>query len=83
MRYILAFVAPPFAILLCRKPFQFVLNLIFWLVSIPMLFLVGFGTIIWLICTLHALIVCLTSLADRRVDRVVAAIEARNKQPVA
>jgi hypothetical protein len=82
MRYILAFLAPPFAVLLCRRPVQFVANLIFWLVSIPMLFFLGVGIFVWLICSIHALIVCATSSADRRVDRVVAAIEARSKAAV-
>jgi uncharacterized membrane protein YqaE (UPF0057 family) len=72
MRYILAFLAPPFAVLLCRRPVQFVVNLIFWLVSV----------FVWLICSIHALIVCATSSADRRVNRVVAAIEARSKAAV-
>lgn len=83
MRYLLAFFAPPFAVLACRKPVQFVLNLIFWLVSIPLLFLLGFGIVGWAICTVHAMVVCVTSSADRRLDRVVAAIEARSNQPAA
>ncbi|MDB5354810.1 MAG: hypothetical protein JWN24_1263 [Phycisphaerales bacterium] len=78
MRYILAFIAPPFALLICRKPFQFILNLIFWLASFPLIFVGGLGFIVWLICAAHALIVCRTAFAEAQVGKIVNAIQSQN-----
>jgi hypothetical protein len=78
MRYILAIFLPPFALLACKRPVQFVVNLCFWLLSLPLLFL-GFGVFIWLFCSLHALIVCRTCWAKQQMDRLVSAIDARNQ----
>jgi hypothetical protein len=78
MRYLFAFLCPPLAILMCKRPGQFVINLVFWLASIPAIFFLGLGLIIWLICTIHALSVCRVSSIDKRVDRVVRAIEKRS-----
>jgi uncharacterized membrane protein YqaE (UPF0057 family) len=78
MRYFLAFLIPPLAVLLCKRPGQFVVNLLIWLVSIPAIAFLGLGLIGWLICTIHALSVCKASSVDKRINRVVAAIEARN-----
>jgi hypothetical protein len=78
MRYLLAFLCPTLAILICKRPGQFVINLIFWLVSIPAIFFLGIGLIIWLVCTIHALSVCRVSSIDKRVDKVVRAIEKRS-----
>jgi len=77
MRYLLAFVAPPFALLVCRKWVQFVINLIFWLLSIPLIFVMGIGFLIWFMCTAHALVVCIMKRADKRFDRLITAIESR------
>jgi uncharacterized membrane protein YqaE (UPF0057 family) len=82
MRYLFAIFLPPLALLLCKKPIQAVLNLILWLVSIPLLFFFGIGVFVWLACSVHALIVCASCSADRRLDRVVAAIESRPKLSV-
>jgi hypothetical protein len=62
VRYLLAFLAPPFAILACKKPIQFTLNLIVWLISLPLILFMGVGLIGWLLCTAHALIVCAAKL---------------------
>ena len=79
MRYILAIFLPPFALLVCKKPIQFVLNLILWLLSFPLLFVFGIGGFVWLACSVHALFVCGTTRADRQVERVVAAIKNRDE----
>src|SRR2546423_13459801 len=47
MRYLLAIIAPPFALLLCGKPIQFVLNLLLWIASFPLLFFFGAGIVLW------------------------------------
>ncbi len=79
MRYLLAFILPPFAVLACKKPVQFVLNLIVWLVSLPLILFVGVGLIGWAICTAHALIVCNFKRQEAQVNRLMSAIEAQNQ----
>jgi hypothetical protein len=79
MRYIVAIFIPPLALVGCRKPFQLLINLAFWLVSLPLLLMMGLGAILWAICSMHALIVCSTRAADRRLDRIVSAIDSRNR----
>jgi len=61
MRYLLAIILPPLAILLCGKPLQFILN-----IPLTLLF--------WVPGVLHALLVVHSHLADQRTDRVVRAI---------
>lgn len=78
MRFLLALIAPPFALLVCGKPVQFALNLVFWLISIPLLFFF-IGFILWAVCTAHALTVCFATRADRNVQKIVQAIEQRNQ----
>jgi uncharacterized membrane protein YqaE (UPF0057 family) len=82
MRYIFAVFVPPIGVLMCKRYGHFVVNLIFWLVSIPLLFM-GVGVILWAICAIHALSVCKVSSIDKRLDRVVKAIENRNQAQVA
>jgi hypothetical protein len=78
MRYLLAIFLPPFALLACKKPVQFVLNLVVWLVSLPLILFMGVGLIGWAICTAHALIVIGFKRQEAQVSRIVSAIEARN-----
>jgi len=61
MRYFLAIVLPPLAVLLCGKPIQAVLNLFLTL-------------LFWIPGVLHALLVVHSHLEDKRTDRVVRAI---------
>jgi uncharacterized membrane protein YqaE (UPF0057 family) len=66
--YFLAIVLPPVAVLLCRKPVQFLLNLILTLCF-------------WIPGSVHALFVVNAHLADKRTKRLEDAIErAANKQ---
>jgi len=62
MLYLLAFVFPPLAVLLCGKPFQALL-------SIP-LTLLG-----WVPGVLHALFVVNNHYADKRSQRLIRAME--------
>jgi hypothetical protein len=78
MRWVFAFLVPPVAILLCGKPIQFVFNLIVWLVSIPLLFF-GIGFIVWGVCTIHALTLCKVAFVDKRMDRIVEALQTRSQ----
>jgi hypothetical protein len=77
VRYILAILLPPFAILSCRKPFQFTLNLAVWLVSLMLTFAMGLGFIGWFFCAMHALIVVGQRDRTKQMDRLVGAIQSR------
>jgi uncharacterized membrane protein YqaE (UPF0057 family) len=61
MRYLLAIVLPPLAVLLCGKPIQAILNcfltLLFWIPGV-----------------VHALFVVNNHLADKRTERLIRAI---------
>ena len=79
MRYFFAFFIPPLAVLLCKRPGHFVVNLVVWVISIPAIFFLGLGLIGWLICIVHALSVCKVSSVDKRINRMVEAISARSQ----
>lgn len=61
MRYLIAILLPPLAVLMCGKPFQFLLNLVLTL-------------IFWVPGMIHALLVVHDHLEDRRADRIVDAM---------
>jgi uncharacterized membrane protein YqaE (UPF0057 family) len=75
MRYVFAFFLPPLSIAMCGRWGHFVFNLILFVVSLPLIFFVGLGLVGWLVCTIHALAVCKMSSIDRRVNRIVGAIQ--------
>lgn len=64
MRYLLAILLPPLAVLLCGKPVQFLLNLL-----LTILF--------WLPGTIHACLVVHAHLADKRNRELIRAVERR------
>lgn len=61
MRYLLAIILPPVAVLLCGKPLQFVLNIILTLCF-------------WIPGVIHAILVVNNHLADKRAARLEKAI---------
>jgi uncharacterized membrane protein YqaE (UPF0057 family) len=61
MRYFLAIILPPLAVLLCGKPIQFVLNIILTL-------------LFWIPGMIHAILVVNSHLADKRADRIAKAV---------
>jgi uncharacterized membrane protein YqaE (UPF0057 family) len=61
MRYFLAVILPPVAVLLCGKPIQFVLN-----IFLTLLF--------WIPGVIHAILVVNNHLADKRADKIVKAV---------
>ena len=77
MRYIFAILVPPVAVFFCGKPIQGIFNLIFWVISLPLLLFFGIGLIVWVLCAIHAIIVCVGYGADKRMNRLVAAIQTR------
>ena len=64
MRYILAIILPPLAVLLCGKPVQFLLNIILTI-------------FFWIPGVIHAILVVNAHLADKRTDRIVKAINQK------
>ena len=62
MRYLLAIILPPVAVLLCGKPFQAMLNLVLTLCF-------------WIPGVVHALFVVNSHLADVRAEKMIAAVK--------
>ncbi|HEX8340118.1 MAG TPA: hypothetical protein VF624_04350 [Tepidisphaeraceae bacterium] len=83
MRYLLAIVTPPLGILLCKRPMHFVVNLVVWLISLPLVLFLGIGLIGWFVCIVHAVAVCRMSSVDKRLDRLVDAIRSSGPSPTA
>ena len=66
MRYLLAILLPPVAVLLCGKPIQFLLNLLLTLCF-------------WIPGSIHALCVVSSHLSDKRTERIVNAINGTQR----
>ena len=64
MRYLLAVILPPVAVLICGKPVQAILNLILTLCF-------------WIPGVIHALFIAHGHYADKRTDRIVSAIQGK------
>lgn len=62
MRYLLAVILPPLAVLLCGKPGQALLNLILTIIG-------------WLPGVIHAILVVNSHKADRRNKELIEAIQ--------
>ncbi len=62
MRYLLAIILPPVAVLLCGKPIQALLNLLLTICF-------------WIPGVIHALFVVNSYLADKRTEKVIAAVK--------
>ena len=62
MRYFLAIILPPLAVLLCGKPIQFLLNIVLTL-------------FFWVPGAVHAILVVNNHLADKRADKIVQAVK--------
>lgn len=62
MRYFLAIILPPLAVLLCGKPFQFLLNILLTLLG-------------WIPGVVHAILVVHTHLEDKRTERIIQAMK--------
>ncbi|MBX3411900.1 MAG: YqaE/Pmp3 family membrane protein [Pirellulales bacterium] len=61
VRYLIAILLPPLAVLLCGKPVQFVLNLILTLCF-------------WVPGMIHAILVVHSHLEDQRAERIIRAL---------
>jgi uncharacterized membrane protein YqaE (UPF0057 family) len=67
MRYLLAVILPPVAVLICGKPIQALLNLVLTL-------------LFWIPGLIHALFVVNGYYADQRTDKVIDAIKEKESQ---
>lgn len=66
MRYLLAILLPPFAVLACGKPFQFLLNIVLCF-------------FLWVPAVIHAFCVVSTYNADKRNEKLIQAINTKGK----
>ena len=62
MRYLIAILLPPLAVLLCGRPFQALVNVVLTI-------------FFWIPGMIHALLIVNGYYEDRRTDRVIRAIE--------
>lgn len=65
MRYLIAILLPPLAVLLCGKPFQAILN-----IFLTLLF--------WVPGIIHAVLVVNSHLEDKRANRIIKAMKERD-----
>ncbi len=73
MRFLLAILFPPLAVLLCGKPVQFILNLVLCLIGIASVFvIVG---LLLPVPVIHAILVVASHHADKRTKKIVSAIK--------
>lgn len=68
MRYLLAIIMPPIAVLLCGKPVQFILNILLTL-------------LFWIPGVIHAILVVNSHLADERIVCLEKAIRESGGRP--
>lgn len=64
MRYVLAILLPPLAVLFCGKPIQFLLNILLCLLG-------------WIPGIVHAVLVVNSHLADKRNEKLIQALNSR------
>lgn len=75
MRFLLAILVPPLAILLCGKPLQSMINACLYVPGVIFCW-TGIGLLPWLIAAVHALMVVNNSKADKRQKQLIAAVKA-------
>mgnify|MGYP003122326124 CR=1 FL=1 len=74
MMYILALLLPPFALLLCGKPFQAIFSAILWVLA-WILAIFGAGFIVWVILAVHAILV----VRDRNTRKMMEDIARQSR----
>ena len=74
MRYLLAILIPPLALLLYGKFFQFLINLVLWAVVL-VLCVLGIGLFLLWVPAMHAILVFLSAKSDKRFETLVDAIK--------
>jgi hypothetical protein len=76
MRYLIALLIPPLALLLCGKIFQFLISLVLCVV-VGGLFFVGIGFFLIWIPALHAILVVSSYNADQRNKQLINAVRSK------
>ena len=76
MRYLIALLVPPLALLLCGKVFQFLISL-FLCVAVAVMSLFGIGLFLLWVPALHAILVVHSHLADNRNQKLIKAVQSR------
>ncbi len=75
MLYLVAFFLSPLAVLLAGKPFQAILNALLYVLAWLGLFIFFIpGVVCWFLGVFHACLVINARNADRRADRIAAAM---------
>lgn len=64
MRYFLAILLPPLAVLFCGKPFQFLLNILLTLLG-------------WIPGVVHAILVVHEHLSDKRTEKMMRMMQKK------
>ena len=67
MRYLVALLLPPLAVLMCGKPVQAILNIVLCL-------------LLWVPGVVHALLVVHSHLADKRNEALIQAIQGSRRK---
>ncbi len=67
MRYLLAILLPPLAVLLCGRPLTALLNLLLTL-------------LLWIPGVIHAMVIVADYNANKRTDKVVAAVRQQQQR---
>jgi hypothetical protein len=80
MTYLLAFFCSPLALLFTGKPFQALVNLVLYILSIVCWLTILFahaGFVLWAIAALHAILSINNAREERRARRIIAAARPR------
>lgn len=73
MRYLIAIIVPPLAVLLCGKLFQTLLNAALFCGGVVLL-AAGVGLPLVIAAVVHALLVVSSALADKRANKVIQSL---------
>ena len=75
MRYFLAILVPPLAVLLCGRVVAFLLNVALLILVLGLLLFTDLGLWTYSFVILHALLVVQSHIADKRARRLAGAIK--------
>jgi len=74
MLYLVAIIIPPLGLLLCGKPFQAIISLIFWVLAWVFSIFLGAGVVMWLILAAHAVFI----VRDRNTRKMMEEVASGN-----
>lgn len=80
--YLLAIILPWLSVLLAGKPIQGIVSLVFWILSIFLFFTTFIlGVVLWLVLVIHAFFVVNGRQADKRTQKIIAAMSKPLRAP--